>query len=473
MSLRPWLVVAMTVAAGLLSTAAPAAADIFTYGYSNARTGSDPAPAGISPAMAPRLRIGWRTRLSGAIDGQPLVLDRVRVWHRRRDLVLVATGHGEVAALDADSGRLIWRRWIGKRKILPNCEASPDSYFGVTATLVADRAAGRVYAVDVSGLAWAFDLTNGKVLPGWPARVHPAGPDFVWGALTLSRGWLYVPVASLCDVGHYDGGVTALSLGHPQRVRRWLSTGGTAAYAGGIWGWAGLSVDPRNGEVFGATGNSIGTPNEATGHAESVVALGPKLVLRQANDPLQPPFAIGDRDFGTTPVLIHAGGCPAQLVAINKDGELFLYDESSIDAGPRQRLRVAAESPTAIPLIGVPAFDPATRTLVLVSPTTPPDSSLRAGVQAFHLTAACTFTTDWQQKFDYPDAGGDATIAGGVVYIGSGRDGWLRSYALSNGRPLYSKHLSHSAIFAAPSVDDGTLLIGGWSGYLWALRPHK
>ena len=208
--------------------AGSARADLLTFGYGNARLGADPAPGGIGVASA-------------------------------------------------------------RRKIIPDCEASPDGEFGVTGTLVADRHAGRVYAVDVDGQAWALSLRTGRVADGWPVRVHPKGSDFVWSALTVSHGWLYVPVASLCDSGLYHGGVTAIRLNHPTDVRRWLTTGGTEAHAGGVWGWGGVSIDPRSGDVFAATGNSIGTTREDDGDAESVVRLSPTLVLEQSDHPLMPP----------------------------------------------------------------------------------------------------------------------------------------------------------------------------------------
>ncbi len=119
----------------------------------------------------------------------------------------------------------------------------------------------------------------------------------------------------------------------------------------------------------------------------------------------------------------------------------------------------------------MPAFDPSNRTLVLVSPTSPQGSPLRAGVQAFTLTAACRFATRWQASFDWPNAGSAPTIADGVVYIGSGRNGWLRAYRLTDGRRLWGRHLSRSAIFAAPAVDGGRVFEGDWLGQIWALRP--
>ncbi len=456
-----------------LGLAGPARADLSTFGYSNARTGTLIGRAGISPAQATRLKPVWRANVAGAVTAQPLVLDGVRVRGRRRTVVIAATEHGALVALDGATGHVLWRRELGHRTIRPDCDASPDAEFGVTATPVADRRAGRVYAVDVDGRAWALALTNGRVLSGWPRSVNPAGGDFVWGALALSRGALYVPIASLCDSGHYNGGVVEVDLVHPSRMHRWLTTAGTGAYAGGIWGWGGVSIDNQTGDVFGATGNSLGTANEATPYAESVVRLSASLVLRQANDPLIGPFHSTDRDFGTTPVLVRARGCPAQAFAINKDGELFVYDRGRISAGPTQRLPVAADTPTGIPLYGMPAWDPGTRTLLLVSPSAAPGSPFRGGVQAFTLGAACQLALRWQQSFDYPNAGSAPTIAGSVAYIATGRTGRLRAYGLADGRPLWAHHLSGKGAFAAPAVDRGSVFVGDWGGHVWRISAAR
>ena len=301
------------------------------------------------------------------------------------------------------------------------------------------------------------------------------GVATVWSGLALSRGRLYVAVASLCDQGSYDGGIVAVDVRHPKRQRRWSTVPGSGGHGGGVWGWAGVAIDDTTGDVYAATGNSQGTAREDQGYAESIVRLSSRLRVEQSNQPLRPPFAIGDRDFGTTPILLDLPGCPAQLVAINKDGELLLYDRDRIFSGPTQRIPVAANSPKAlIPLYGLPAFDPATRTLVLVSPSTPPTPGLRAGVQALHLNASCRFDVQWSKPFDYPNAGSAPTIAGGVIYIGSGRNGFIRALRLSDGKQLWSRHPSRhpsrQAIFAAPAVDRGTLFEAGWDGHVWAFR---
>jgi outer membrane protein assembly factor BamB len=413
----------------------------------------------------------WRTGLRGAINGQPLVVNGVRFGHRTRNLVLVGTGHGILAALDVRSGGVVWARRFGFHRISPSCQASPDGVFGITGTMVVDRSAGLVYAVDANGRAWALTLALGHVIPGWPVRVFPHGTEFDWGALGLSRGFLYVPVASLCDKGLYHGGITTVDVVHPSRVHRWLTTGGTHASAGGIWGWGGLSFGAGTGDVFAATGNALGSAHENDGMAERVVRLTAGLKVKQSNYPLRRPFERTDRDFGTAPVLIHAWGCPPQGVAINKDGHLYVYDTDRISAGPRQSIRVAAGSAAGIPLYGMPAYDPGTRTMVLTSPTTPPASGLRMGLQAFVLSGHCLFHLAWQRGFDSPSAGSAPTIAEGVVYIGSGRNGVLRAFRLSDGHQLWA-HTRGAPLFAAPAVADGTVLLGDWAGRVWALRPR-
>lgn len=251
-------------------------------------------------------------------------------------------------------------------------------------------------------------------------------------------------------------------------ILSWEAVPGADTYGGGVWGWGGVSIDARTGDVFAATGNSEGADGEDLAESEAVVRLSAALVVKQYDQPLQPPFQIGDRDFGTTPVLLDASGCPPQLVAINKDGELLLYDRAHISLGPRQRIWVADSTSSVVPLIGMPAFDPLTRTLVLVSPSTPSTPGLRAGVQAFTLTPGCRLAARWSRPFDPPAAGSAPTIAGGVIYLGSGRDGYLRAFRLGDGRRIWSWGPSHQAIFAAPTVDQGTLYAAGWSGDVWA-----
>lgn len=439
--------------------AAAVAASLLTWGYGNERQGATRATS-ISPGRAANLAPAWRRDVGGAIDTQPLVA---------RGLVVVGEGHGAVVALRKATGRVAWRRQLGTRRISPSCQASPDGRFGVTSTPVIDARARVVYAVDALGRLYALRLASGRVLPGWPVRVHPADATFVWSALTLSRGRVYVPLGSLCDQGgRYDGGIAAVDTA-TRAVTRWRTTEGTGSYAGAIWGWGGVSAD-ASGDLFGATGNSLGSDREDEGYSERVVRLDPRLKVLASDLPLAPPFTVGDRDFGTTPVLFRARGCPPQLVALNKTGEAFLYDRDRIAAGPVQRLRVAGTD--GIPLYGVPAYDPRTRTLVLFSTISVPGTKLRRGLRAYALTKGCRLKLRWQAR-PPSDAAAPPVIGGAVVYVVTGRSGLLTAWRLSDGRQLLGRSLdARFGAQAAPSVVGDRVYAADWSGRVWSFRAR-
>ncbi len=467
--LRPQFAALLALSALACTAASARAVDLTTYGYDNSRTSATDGHVGISPTSAPNLHTAWITTIHGAIDGEPLIVSGVRIARRKvRTLVLVGTGSGRVAAILASSGRVLWERHVGVAYYNPSCQASPDGEFGVTGTMVADPAAGRVYAVDALGRAWAFNLANGRTVRGWPVHAFPSGADFDWGALALSRGWLYVPVASLCDRGYYYGGIRAVDLAHPHRVIHWLTTAGTGSYAGGVWGWGGESIDAATGNVFTATGNAIGPGPENAGNAERVVKLSSTLRLLASNYPLAPPFPISDRDFGTSPTLIDARGCQQKAFAMNKDGVAYLYDSHHIGRGPVQAFQVSTSGHGLIPLYGMAAYDPASRKLVFTTPTA--GGGYRPGLQGLYLDHRCSLVSSWQSSFDAPDAGSSPLIAEGVVYIGSGRNGVVRAYRLSDGAQLWS-HGGLATVFATPAAADGLLVVGDWNGSVWAFRP--
>jgi outer membrane protein assembly factor BamB len=106
-----------------------------------------------------------------------------------------------------------------------------------------------------------------------------------------------------------------------------------------------------------------------------------------------------------------------------------------------------------------------------MSPTTPSTPGLRAGLQALTLTSGCRFVVRWSGWSDPPNAYSPPTIARGVVYFGSGRNGFLRAFRLSDGRQLWNWRPSTQPIFAAPAVDRATVFFAGWDGNVWAFKP--
>jgi hypothetical protein len=226
----------------------------------------------------------------GAVNTQPLIAHRQLVKGRHVDLVYVGTEHGWVVALDAHDGKVVWRRRLASRHVMSACTPSPDDRFGVTGTLTLDRRAGRVYAVDARGRAWALTLGHGRTVRGWPVQMtRPGTSEIVWGALTLSRGRLYVPIASPCDNGDYRGCFFTVAVRRPRRIERWNAVTG-AARGAAIWGWGGVAIDRRDGDVYAATGNALWPAAENSGFAEHVVRLSRALRVKDSDDPLRAPL---------------------------------------------------------------------------------------------------------------------------------------------------------------------------------------
>lgn len=398
---------------------------------------------------------------------------RVRGTSRRVDLVIVGTEGGVLVALDEASGRVVWRRALGSTVPGPvfGCPSFPDRRYGITGTPVLDRATGRVYAVS-AGRAYAVRLADGRIVPRWPVAVADPAHEHVWDAVALSGGLLYFGTASYCDQPPYDGRVVAVDVRTARVAAQFFVTGASAGRpsGGGVWGWGGVSVDPRDGDVYAATGNSL-TPSEDAGRSERVVRLTRALRVRQSNAPVTGDTVL-DRDFGATPALLHPDGCPRMLSVVNKDGELLTYDRDRISRGPLQRLTVARGDPEGyVSLIGVTAFAPATRMLYVSSPSDPSATVHRRGLLAFHIGRDCRLRLVWRNPAHSDGLTSAPMIAGDVVSLTTGVLSRLVAVDARTGTTLSSTPLGTAGAFAAPTPVDDSIIAAGWDGLVRRLTP--
>jgi outer membrane protein assembly factor BamB len=221
------------------------AADWSTYHRDNTRTGAfadGPSPNG--------LRQQWESEaLDGAVYAEPLLAG---------DRVFAATEGDSVYALDAPSGKVLWRTHLGEpvpRSSLPCGNIDPT---GVTGTPVIDPAAGVIYAVaslqPLHHELVALDLSTGAVRfrvpidpPGADPRVHQQR-----AALALSKGLVYVSFGGrFGDCGNYHGWVLAASAADGSVKASYQVP---TPREGAIWAPSGPAV-AGNGDLFVATGN--------------------------------------------------------------------------------------------------------------------------------------------------------------------------------------------------------------------------
>lgn len=445
----------------------PGATDWPTGGYNAARISTNNADTTIGAANAATLKPAWTVSVDGsAITAQAIVATGIATASGSRDLVFVGTEHGTNAALDAATGTKVWSVNTGFNHV--RCKDLPNGDFGITAAAAFDRSSGTLYAMGGDGKLYAYAAGTGAVRPGWPVTVvaDPA-VEHVYGALNVVNGGVYVIIASMCDQGTYHGRIVRVATTQPS-ITNWLYIDGTVTDAngnitragpggGGVWGSAGVSVDPT-GYVYTATGNVFTNP-ENQFYGNHILKMLPDLsVVSQASPPSG--CSTCDHDFTATPVVYQPAGCKPELAVLKKDRHVYVYQSAPFGVHPLQSLFNDA-------LVGDVAYDPVTQTLI---------SANLNGINAYTVGKSCLAQPKWAEPGSSAPGGGTGfavsppTIANGVVFYVNGEAATLQAFDLGTGRRLWAATLGALA-FAQPTVAGGALIVSAWDGKVYAFRP--
>ena len=123
----------------------------------------------------------------------------MKLKHSRRslDLVYAASEHGLFAAIDAETGRVVWSRQLGFTHVSFCCDL-PNNDFGITGTAVIDRGRNSIFTMGGDGTLTSW--TSPMVRPSAHGSLtHDPTHNYEYGALLISSGTLYVPFAGICD----------------------------------------------------------------------------------------------------------------------------------------------------------------------------------------------------------------------------------------------------------------------------------
>jgi outer membrane protein assembly factor BamB len=428
---------------GLVSSGA---GDWPMWGYDVQRSGFNPNETTLGTSTVSGLHLLWKFRFAMKSDSAPVLASGVSVGGNPTDLIYAGDRSGAFDAVNASTGKLVWSHALGTNV---TCAGT----LGVTDTAVIDRSVNRVYVAGGDGKLYAFDLATGALGAGWPVPITSLSNEYIWSAIGLFDGGLYVTVASGCDgLGPYYGRVVRVDPVTATQTAVFYVTGGpdTGVSGGGIWGWGGASVDPATGDVYVATGN--GFPDKKYEHylyAERVVRLTGDLDVVSSN---YPGLDGRDVDFGSTPVLYKApGSCGPQLMAENKSGEILVYNRNHIDRGPVDRLHISTDD-----LIGVGSFDAASGTLFVGNRSTSPDGTYRWGLLAFRIRPDCTLRLAWQRTVGRAGLNASPVSANGVVYFGDGADNQLLAFDIATHQKLWTS----GDTFKSP-IQTEPIVVGG------------
>jgi outer membrane protein assembly factor BamB len=446
-------VAALVAAAGSTASVARSVkrgGDWTRFGFDAARSSSGPHATGITAANVRNLR-RQRVILDGTVDSSAIYLRGATVHGRKRDVFFVTTSYGKTMAIDAGSGRVLWRftppgysRWAGSGMI-------------TQATPVADPGRRYVYAVAPNGRIHKLSVSTGREASGWPVAVTlDPTHEKIAPALNFARGLVLVATGGyIGDAPPYQGHLIAID-GKSGKIanvwnslcsdrRRIIQPSTCPGSDSAIWARAGVVVDPATGNLLVATGN--GPFDGKRNWGDSVLMLSPNAshLLQNWTPSDQKSLNDGDVDLGSTAPALLGHGLAVQS---GKDGKLRLLDLRKLNghggAGPFTGGELQT-LPLDDGLFSAPAvWREHGRTWVFVSTF--------SGIGAFELVGR-QLRLVWAH-----DAGGTSpVVAGGLLYLYD-PSGGLSVYRPASGS-LVTRLPAGAGHWNSPIVTDGRIAL--------------
>lgn len=326
---RSWIACLALTAALAVSASAGAAGPVTCcdwpqFGYTAQRTNVGPTQTGITAANLGALK-RQQVTLDGTVDSSPIYLRDVSVRGRTRDVIFVTTTYGRTEAIDAATGRLLWRFTP------PDYGSVAGSAQITTATPLADPGRGAIYAAGPDGVIRKLSVANGSVL--WATAItRDPTHERLASALNYANGLVIMTVGGYYgDIPPYQGEVVTLDPATGAIVGVWnalcsnrhtLIVPSTCSQSdAGIWGRSGAVVVPGTGDLLVATGNA--SFDGSTDWGDSLLLLSPDAghLLAHWTPVDQAQLNNGDIDLGSTSPALLSGG---YVIQSGKDGLLRL-----------------------------------------------------------------------------------------------------------------------------------------------------
>ncbi|HEY2396563.1 MAG TPA: PQQ-binding-like beta-propeller repeat protein [Rudaea sp.] len=257
-----------------------ATADWLQFGYDQAHSGNNTAETILDADNVSGLATLYEIPLAVSVDSAPVFLSAVTTEDGSKDLLFVETRIGELLALDAGDGKIVWSR-----------QPAIQGLAVTTSTPAIDPGRQVIYAYGLDGYVHKYQVGDGTeiVAGGWPQLItnKPNVEKCAAGLsiATVSAGATYLYVVTdggiSGDGGDYQGHVVTIDLASGAQTTFnaqcsnlpvHLVDDQSAAALGvsdcpqikfpfpgnsGIWGRPGAVYDAATNRVFIATGNGL------------------------------------------------------------------------------------------------------------------------------------------------------------------------------------------------------------------------
>lgn len=316
-----------------------AAQDWPEFGYDPQRSDAGPASTGITGADLGSLRKRTVT-LGGIADSSAIALNDVTVDGHRRDVIVVTTSYGLTSAIDATTGRQLWRYRPSGVNMTPG---NPQV---TTASPVADPDDRSVYAAAPTGRVVKLSLATGHVQWSRAITLYPLR-EKIASALNVSGPWVVAVTGGYDgDIPPYDGHVVTISRSTGRIGHVWNSecssrhrliepascsvtnTRGDDA----MWGRAGAVIVPGSGDILTATGNGPFNGRTDWGNSALELSADAARLIHNWTPTNQAYLDHNDVDVGSaSPALLPEFHGWHLAVQGGKDGRLHVLDVARLD----------------------------------------------------------------------------------------------------------------------------------------------
>ena len=429
----------------------------------NHHVGSNPTQQLLNRGTAPSLRSLWADKVGGFITTQVVV---------GNGLEFFGSWDGYERAADP-SGQIVWSTYLGVT--VNQAFGCLGGAVGIASigSLVNVGAGSVLYVGGGDAAMYALDAMTGRVL--WRTSLGAPPAQFLWSSPAVSGGSVYEGVASFQECPAVQGQLVQMDAitGAIQHVFKTVPDGCTGAPV-----LASPAIDETEGVIYTATGNSPNSCPGPYDVAIVKLRASDLTVLDSWQIPTAEQV-IADPDFGASPMLFNAtiGGSPRLMVGLlNKNGTYYAFDRQAIGAGPVWRatnIGVAGNCPvcgSGSP-ISPSAYD-GSSIYVGSNQTTIAGVTCVGSVRALNPATGAFI---WEKCLSAPVLGG-VSVSQGVAVVGAGPDIIVMSTA--DGTTLFTFHdpnpapapLTGTAKFwASPSIGQGVVYMGNVDGMLFAL----
>jgi outer membrane protein assembly factor BamB/regulation of enolase protein 1 (concanavalin A-like superfamily) len=285
----------------------------------------------IGTGSAATLTRLWTFQTGGPVATTPTVTGGVAYF---------GSWDGYEYAVNATTGVVIWKTYLGILTANPIC-VPPKLGLSSPATVTN----GTVYVGGGDGYWYALNATTGAV--NWRVWVGGTAPGtydghYNWSGPLLVGNYAYVGVASLGDCPLIQGQLLKVNL-TTHSIENTANLVSSGQVGGGIW--TSPAYDPNSGLIYAATG----TENLPTQKwAQAILAINPSTMEVVDSWKLPEYETVLDSDFGTSTTLFTDASGDNLVAATNKNGEAYAFNRASMASGPvwQQSIAVGGDCPT-------------------------------------------------------------------------------------------------------------------------------